>query len=165
MRRLVLVLALAGCKPAVDPAGPAPIEEDDPAAGGVRAAPEPGDRAEPAPVRRGGHTIERKALDGCPGEVLAGMRIKAQFQGERFYGWRIDRFWPDDPRYTGVDLRPGDVVVSVNDQPLATPDQMYEVCRKLHDADAVRVRGVRAGAAFELVFPIVGPPPNAPPRS
>ncbi len=169
MRWFALVLLLAGCKPAVDPAGPAPLEEDDPAAGGATAVEPVEGGAEPVPVRRSTGEIERAALlaevDRGPGQFLTGVRIKAQFQEERFLGWRVDKFYPDDPRFAGVDLRPGDIVMTINDWPLATPDQMFDVCRKLRDADAVRVRGLRAGAPFELVFRIVGPAPATPPRS
>ena len=167
LRHLALALALVGCKPAVDPEGPSPFEEDDPAALGERRGqvrPEPG---APAPVPRGGGEVDRGALvaevERGPGRFLTGVVIKAHFENERFAGWRIHRFWPDDPRFAGVDLRPGDVVTSVNDMPLATPGDMHAVCLALMKADAIRVRGQRAGAPFELVFRIVGAAPTARP--
>lgn len=167
LRRLALVLVLVGCKPAVDPEGPAssPFEEDDPAALGTAPAAPRAAVVEPAPVPRRSGEVDRAALvaelERGPGPFLTGVTIKAQFEDERFAGWRIDRFWPGDPRFAGVDLRPGDVVTSINDLPMARPDDLHEVCRKLMKADAIRVRGRRAGRPFELVFRIVDRPPTA----
>ena len=71
-------------------------------------------------------------------------------------------FWPDDPRYAAVDIRPGDVVTEVNGKPIMRPEQLFEIWTDLRSADAIVVVGTRAGERFELACEIVDPPGSGP---
>jgi len=170
MRLLAVVLLIsAGCKPAVNPAGPSPFDEDDPnaQAGAVASRPAEGDAPTPAaaPVEEVDRATLLAQLDRGPGPFLAGARIEAEFADDRFVGWRVLRFWPDDPRFAGVDIRPGDVVTGVNELPIARPEQWYDVFNALRSADSIRVHGIRHGQPFDLVFRITGAAAPVAPRS
>jgi hypothetical protein len=48
-------------------------------------------------------------------------------RSRRFRGWRIVEFFPGDPRFAHVDLKPGDVVLRVNQRSIERPDQFVGV--------------------------------------
>ncbi len=166
----LVLLAAAACGPSVStgPAadtGPGEVEADpapDPAA-----APEPEPETGPdAPA--GAVEVERAALiavlDGGVGTFLGGVQIEPHFAGQRFDGWQVVSFWPGDPRFAAVNLRPGDVVREVNGRPIQQPDQLFKVWTQLRTADTIVVTGSRQGQPLELRFHVVGPaPPPAKP--
>lgn len=179
----VLLLALAasalpGCKPAVRPTAPAAVDDVDlPPALALEPAPEravvpdaaPAPR-EPAPApraiaRRG--TIERTALDAVldrgPGVFLGRFELAPFFRGERFAGWSIVRFLDSGTYFAGVDLQPGDVVMTVNGRTVARPRNLQELWLELRLAEAIVVQAERDGQRFELRFDVIDTPaPSAP---
>jgi hypothetical protein len=146
-------------------------EEDDPAAraahiGGARpAAPAPAPRPRP-PLRRTG-SIGREeldvVLDAGPGAFLRGLQVDPELVERRLRGWRVRRFYPDDPRFEAVDLLPGDLVLTVNGHLIVRPEHLQKVWDGLRDAHTLVVQVERAGSVFELEYTIVDSP--APPRS
>lgn len=177
---LVLVLAasaLPGCKPAARPTGPSAADDIDlppalapepaPAAPAVAARP-PAHEPPPAPrvsARRG--TIDRAALDAVldrgPGAFLGRFELAPHFRDQRFAGWAIVRFLDSRTYFGDVDLRPGDVVMTVNGHTIARPRNLQELWLDLRLADAIVVRAERDGQPFELRFDVIeAPGPSTP---
>jgi len=166
-------LLLAACAPPPPrPDYPLITEEDDPAARAARIGGGPkSDEASGAalapprkprgPLTRTG-TIRRDeldtVLDAGPGAFLRGMTVDAEIVDRRLRGWRIRRFWPDDPRFERVDLLPGDVVLAVNGHLIVRPEHFQRVWDGLREAKVLFVEVERAGAVFQLQYTIVDSP-------
>jgi type II secretory pathway component PulC len=119
----------------------------------------------PAGVRRG--TIERAVLDAVldrgPGSFLGGFELAPHFRGQRFAGWAIVRFLESGRALRSVDLRPGDVVMTVNGYTIARPRHLQELWLELRMSQAIVVQAERAGQPFELRFDVIdSPAPPAP---
>ncbi len=137
-------------------------------AGSVRAAPvaqAPATSAAPpvvvAPASAAPeHTVARSAVQAVVSEGL-GMFLRRVdlddqpvFVGGKFHGFRIAGL--RDPQFwSGIDLKPGDVVTSVNGFPIERPEQAETAFESLDVASELRVAVEREGQARELVYPIV----------
>jgi type II secretory pathway component PulC len=159
----VLALATLGAcadstatsKPAAAPASPA------------ASAPPPAAPASSAPTaadRPSDHAVARAAVhavlsDGL-GAFLERVDVDDQpvFLGGKFHGFRIAAlrdgaswagFW------SGVDLKPGDVVTSINGFPIEHPEQAQTAFESLEVASELRVAYERAGEKREIVYAIV----------
>ena len=170
--------ALPGCKPAVRPAAPTAVDDIDlpPALASKPEAEEsPAPEVEPAPsepklaprefTRRG--TIDRAALDAVldrgPGVFLGGFELAPHFRDQRFAGWAIVRFLDSGTYFGHVDLRPGDVVMTVNGHTVARPRNLQELWLDLRLAESIVVQAERDGQPFELRFDVIDAPgPSAP---
>lgn len=145
----MLVLTLAGCGAA------SPREGSHPQPATVTAP-----ALTAAPARTGEHTVGRSAVLAVVarglGALLQHVDIddKPVFVQGRFHGFAIAKL--SDPTYwTGVDLKPGDVVVSVNGLPIERPEQAQAVLDSLATANELRVALERDGQPRELVYSIV----------
>jgi type II secretory pathway component PulC len=74
--------------------------------------------------------------------------------GGRFHGFRVaqlrgDRFW------SGVDLKPGDVITAVNGFPIEHPEQALTAFQSLDVASELRVAYDRDGQPRELSYGIL----------
>ncbi len=147
---LLLPLASAACASAVR----APPVVQAPAAS---PAPPP---AASAPAAPADHAVARSAVHAVVSEGL-GMFLRRidlddqpVFVGGKFHGFRIAGL--HDPKFwSGVDLKPGDVVTSVNGFPIERPEQAQTAFESLEVASELRVAVEREGQARELVYPIV----------
>jgi len=164
----VLVLgALGACadstansKPAAAPASPAASAPAAPAAAGptssAPAAPPADHASERAVARAAVHAVVSDGL----GAFLERVDIDDQpvFLGGKFHGFRIAAL-RDGASWTGfwsgVDLKPGDVVISVNGFPIEHPEQAQTAFESLEVASELRVAYERAGEKRELVYAIV----------
>ena len=72
-----------------------------------------------------------------------------RFQGFRIVALRPPEFWK------GVDLRPGDIVTSVNGMSIERDTQAFEAFEQLRDAPELRVSLTREGKKRELRYRIV----------
>jgi hypothetical protein len=139
-------LPAAVATPAPDPAPP-------PVASGPPASEIPAENA----VRRSAvHALVTEGL----GAFLQRVDVDDQpvFLGGKFHGFRIaglrdgkawSGFW------SGVDLKPGDVVTSVNGLPIEHPEQAQTAFEALEVARELRVAYERGSQTRELVYPIV----------
>jgi type II secretory pathway component PulC len=75
-----------------------------------------------------------------------------QFRGFRVVALRPRSYWQ------GVDIRPGDVVTSVNGMPIERDMQAFEAFQSIKKNDELRVKYVRQGRERELVYRILPPP-------
>jgi S1-C subfamily serine protease len=144
-------LGLAAC--AASPA-PAPVAVVPPAAASSSlAAP-----AASAPVPD--HAVTRSAVEEVVSQGL-GMFLRRLdvddhpvFVGGKFHGFRIAGL-RDAEFWSGVDLKPGDVVTTVNGFPIEHPEQAQTVFDSLEVASELRVGVERSGQPRELVYTIV----------
>ncbi len=93
------------------------------------------------------------------------------FREGKFVGWRLVAV-PEE--WTGLDVRPDDVVTRINGKSVETPEQLWEAWTSLATATELRVRYERGVEAKEIVLPIAGAPapellasltnPSPPPR-
>jgi hypothetical protein len=89
--------------------------------------------------------VERSAL-AAPERAPAG--------GGTFGGWRLRRFHPGDPCLGRAAVRPGDVIVSVNDQALRKPEDLFTLWSTLGTARNLVVRLERDGEPLLFVIQI-----------
>jgi type II secretion system protein C len=72
----------------------------------------------------------------------------------KFHGFRIAAL-PDAAFWSGVDLKPGDVVTAVNGFPIEHPEQAQTAFESLEVASELRVAIERDGQPREIVYAIV----------
>jgi type II secretory pathway component PulC len=77
------------------------------------------------------------------------VRVDGKFHGFRIVALRDPQFW------SGVDLKPGDVVTSVNGFPIERPEQAQTAFESLSVAGELHVAYERDGRPHELVYAIV----------
>jgi type II secretory pathway component PulC len=155
MRRLFVLpvaLALGSCggaspkaaivhAPVVGPPSTAPAASAVPAAPLDRAIAR---SAVHAVVSQGlGYFLQRVELDERP-----------VFADHKFHGFRIARL-RDQQFWDGVDLKPGDVVTSVNGFPIERPEQAQTAFDSLEVSSELRVDYEREGLARELIYGIL----------
>lgn len=103
------------------------------------------------------------AIDAGFGAFLQRVEVEASLKEGRFEGFRIVRFAvPEDWR--GVGLLVGDVITSINDQPIERPEQAHAVFVSLRTAKVLEVSYLRVGKPMRLSLPIVGELPPEPPE-
>jgi type II secretory pathway component PulC len=147
---LLLPLAIAACGGAVRAA---------PVAQAHAPAPAPAAPAAPASTAPE-HTVPRSAVHAVVSAGL-GMFLRRVdiddhpvFVDGKFHGFRIAAL--RDPQFwNGVDLKPGDVVTSVNGFPIEHPEQAETAFESLEVASELRVVVEREGQPHELVYAIV----------
>jgi type II secretion system protein C len=148
-RLLLLPLASAACGSAVRAAPVAQAPSPQP-------APQPPAPASAAPE----HAVARSAVRAVVSEGL-GMFLRRVdiddhpvFVGGKFHGFRIAGL--RDPQFwNGVDIKPGDVVTSVNGFPIEHPEQAQTAFDSLEVASELRVVVEREGQPHELVYAII----------
>lgn len=117
----------------------------------------------PAPPPSGAltGTIDRAALlrvlDAGPGALLRTLEVAPAFEGERFFGWRIEQIVDPSSPVHGARLAPGDVVRSINERSLARPEHVLAVWQALRTANELRCEVWRDRARLALRFTITPP--------
>ncbi|HEX3766452.1 MAG TPA: hypothetical protein VHW23_47490 [Kofleriaceae bacterium] len=180
MRAGLLALAVlvpAACAPKVSTT-PRPFDDDldvrpestaaaaTPAAPAA-AAPAPGN-ARPAPPAPGkglrSGTIARArliaVLDAGPGTFLRQLEVAPRLAGDRFVGWQLVQLIDRSGPLHDIDLAPGDVLLTVNGQPVARAEQLWAVWDSLRTANAVTAQLSRGDRPLELRFTV--DPPTGP---
>ena len=139
---LVLALAVLGC----GSAAPAP------------ASTTPVASAPPPPVEVHEPVITRAALDEVLdaglGAFLGRVTTAPSLEGNHFVGFRVVDL-RDAALFEGVDLQPGDVILSVNGQSIERPDDAFTAWTGLRVASEITVAVLRDGQRRDLRFPIV----------
>ena len=168
MRVVLLAMALAACAaaaacaPKVSPPPPSLDEDLEPRR--VSDVP-PGDPllaaerpvAPPGPGARTG-TIARArlvaVLDAGPPSFLRQLEVTPRMSGDRFVGWELVQLVDRGSPLHEVDVAPGDVLLSVNGQPISRPDQLQLLWDSLRTANELTAQLWRGGAKLELAFAI-----------
>lgn len=116
---------------------------------------DPGTLPPAAPPTREG-AIARAELDqvlaGGPGRFLQQVETEPHLEEGRFVGFRLRALRA--PWMSGVDLREGDTLVSVNGMPVERPEQALSVWNGLHVASELTVEILRDGEPRQLRFAI-----------
>jgi type II secretory pathway component PulC len=116
-------------------------------------------RSPAAPARDADPTLSRAAVHAIVAQGLGAflqrielddrpVLVHGRFHGFRIAGLRDADFW------RGIDLRPGDVVTSVNGFPIERPEQAVTVFDSLELASELRVAYDREGQSREIVYSI-----------
>ncbi len=146
---LLSLLALCSCAGATA----APVAVQAPAA-------RPSATAAPVALASPDHAVQRSVLRAVVSQGLGAflqhvdLDDQPVFVGGKFHGFRIAglrdaKFW------SGVDLKPGDVVTSVNGFPIEHPEQAQTAFESLDVASELRVALERGGQARELTYSVV----------
>jgi type II secretion system protein C len=152
--RHVVVLAFAVALGACGGAAPSPVAVRTPAS-------KPPSPASPAPLAD--HTLPRSVVHEVVaqglGSFLQYIEVSDQpvLAGGKFHGFRVAALH-DTPFWKGVDLKPGDVVTSVNGFPIEHPEQAQTAFDSLEVSSELRVAYERDGQPRELVYAIVDGP-------
>jgi S1-C subfamily serine protease len=167
MRKLVFVpvlalAALGACADAATTPKPVAAPAQPPASASTSPAPPVASSVPVVPVaeRAVARAAVHAVVSGGLGAFLERVDVDDQpvFAGGRFHGFRIaalrdsaswSGFW------TGVDLKPGDIVTGVNGFPIERPEQAQTAFESLEVASELRVAYERAGEKRELVYAIV----------
>jgi len=144
-RILLLTLLFAGCGAATSDA------EEPTAEASVNAA----EDAPPPPVHREG-TIARAQLDDVLahgiGRFLQRVQTEPHLDEGRFVGFRVTELRSE--LFEGVDLQPGDTLLSVNGLPIERPEEAMQVWNALRVASELTVEYLREGERHQLRFAI-----------
>jgi len=133
---------------------PAPIEGTDPVDpfGRPRL---PRAAAPPA----GPTSLDRADVDAFlaqgPGWFIQRVAMEPAHLGDQFVGHRLVTFFDGDDRFASVDLRPGDVVLRVNDLRIGKPEQFMKAWEDMKVARRLVVEYVRGGSVRVLQWDIV----------
>jgi type II secretory pathway component PulC len=138
---------VAGC-------GSAPVAP----AAAPRAAATPHATALRAPPRPPKGALFREDVDavidsGFP-QFLQLVEVEPRLVEGQFRGWSIVNLSPRD-FWTGVDLKPGDIVTRVNDLPIERETEAFDVFESLKRSDSLRVAFQRDGQSRLLEYRIV----------
>lgn len=148
LARALLAPAIAWCALAASGCGGAP-----PPAPAVAEAP-----PEPPPIVAEEGVIRRALLDEVLEAGLGAFLQKVTTEPDRrdgaFVGFRITELH-DAELFEGVDLAPGDTVVSVNGQAIDRPEHAFTVWTSLRVASELDVVVLRGDERRELRFAIV----------
>ncbi|MFO0697317.1 MAG: PDZ domain-containing protein [Polyangiales bacterium] len=149
---------VAACGASNPPRSTAPVAVEAEPAQGLEPPPpgEPAPQPEPLPREQ---AIARAdlvpVLDAGLGRFLQGVSTEASLADGRFVGFRIVSLYPNDPRFRGVDLRPGDVVTRINGTSIERPEGAFQVWNGLRVSSELMIEYLRDGERRELRYPIV----------
>lgn len=163
-RALALALLVCGCAsnqyPDIDEPMPAGVKTsvDSPAP----ALPDVAGEAAATPTTPG--TLQRadveRVVDAGLGRFLGRVQIEPRLSAGKFAGWSIVALEPPE-LWSGVDLRPGDVVTRVNGMAIEREMEAYEAFQAVRGADKLEVTYLRQNQLRTLSYVIVGKPSPA----
>ena len=87
-------------------------------------------------------------------EFLKRVEVEPRLVDGQFRGWSIVNLNPSD-FWSGVDLKPGDIVTRVNDLPIERETEAYDAFESLKHSDALRVAFQRDGQSRVLEYKII----------
>jgi type II secretory pathway component PulC len=101
--------------------------------------------------------IQRADLQGVlsagPAALLQKVVTEPVRKNGKFVGFRIAKFTQTPP--TAIDLRPGDVVLSVNGRKIERPENYFQVFEELQVASELRFKLLRDNEVKILLYPII----------
>ncbi len=155
---LSFFLVLLGCGAAqkAEPAESAPlIDESAHVSVAVADASGNPDQATTPPLPPG--AIQRAdllaVLVAGPAALLQKVVTEPVRKNGKFVGFRIAKFNQSPP--TAIDLRPGDVVLSVNGRKIERPENYFQVFEELQVASELRFKLLRDNEVKTLLYPII----------
>lgn len=116
--------------------------------------------AAPASLPVPAYTLRRSTVKEAlksPGVLFQHVVLDTQpvFVAGKFHGFRIAELRGGPDEWKGIDLKPGDVVTSVNGFPIERPEQALEAFQSLSVASELRVDLEREGEPRSLRWAIL----------
>ena len=133
-----------------------------------RALPDPplAPAAGQTPGRLARADVER-VVDAGLGRFLSHVQVEPSLSGGKFKGWNIVALQPPE-LWSGIDLRPGDVVTRVNGMAIERDMEAYDAFQAVRGAEKLEVSYLRQREPRTLSYVIVGKPspaiPAQPPK-
>jgi type II secretory pathway component PulC len=87
-------------------------------------------------------------------DFLQRVDVEPRLVEGQFRGWSIVQLNPSD-FWSGVDLKPGDIVTRVNDLPIERETEAFDAFESLKQSDALRVAFQRDGQSRVLEYKII----------
>ncbi len=145
---LVLLGLLVGCgaAPEAPPAAPSAVAKT-PAQKALAARPSP---PAGALFREDVNALIARGFT----EFLQRVEVEPRLVDGQFRGWSIVNLNPSD-FWSGVDLKPGDIVTRVNDLPIERETEAFDAFESLKQSDALRVAFQRDGQSRLLEYKII----------
>ncbi len=84
-------------------------------------------------------------LERGPQRFIASIRVRPHLEDGRFRGFQLVGMTPEAPFVNSPHIRPGDVVLAVNREPIERPEQFMRAWELLGRADALEVLVQRDG--------------------
>jgi type II secretory pathway component PulC len=110
--------------------------------------------------------VER-IVDAGLGRFLSHVQVEPSLSGGKFKGWNIVALQPRE-LWSGIDLRPGDVVTRVNGMSIEREMEAYDAFQAVRGASKLEVSYLRQREPRTLSYVIVGKPspsiPAQPPK-
>jgi hypothetical protein len=111
--------------------------------------------------------VER-VVDAGLGRFLSHVQLEPSLAGGKFMGWSIVALQPPE-LWSGIDLRPGDVVTRVNGMSIEREMEAYDAFQAVRGADKLEVSYLRQREPRTLSYAIIGKPspaiPAQPPKT
>lgn len=102
------------------------------------------------------------ALEAGLGQFLQRIDLKPELDSGQFIGFRVVALSPPS-FWQGVDIRPGDILQSLNGQPIERATEAHAAFQSLSEASAINVDYLRTGNPRTLTFEIRAQPSAANP--
>ena len=144
---LVFLALLTGCA-AATPAAPAALHTPPPSVAVARV-----EAPRPPPGALFREDVNALVDRGFPA-FLERVDVEPRLVEGQFRGWSIVRLSPS-PFWNGVDLKPGDIVLRINDLPIERETEAFDAFESLKQSDALRVAFQRDGQSHLLEYKIV----------
>jgi S1-C subfamily serine protease len=146
VRALLVSCLTFGCGPSYPPSEypPAPPPKTDAA----------GRALVPAPAGSLWRHDVNAAVDRGLGHFLQRVDVEPAFADDKFQGFKILQLHPQ-AWWQGVDILPGDIVLSLNGMPIERATEAYAAFESLRTANELRVAYLRNGQRRELKYAIV----------
>jgi S1-C subfamily serine protease len=113
-------------------------------------------------------TDVENVVDAGLGRFLSHVVIEPSLSAGKFSGWSIVGLQPA-ALWSGVDLRPGDVITRVNGMAIERETEAFEAFQAVRQAPTLEISYLRQNQPHTLRFTIVGAPspalPKAPPAA
>jgi type II secretory pathway component PulC len=81
----------------------------------------------------------QRVLAGGPQRMVAAVRVAPHLVKGRFVGFRLEGFAADGPFINNRDIRVGDVLISVNKEPLERPEQFMRAWELVQQAEFIEL--------------------------
>ncbi|HVJ18674.1 MAG TPA: hypothetical protein VM686_24805, partial [Polyangiaceae bacterium] len=111
-------------------------------------------------------TVLRKDLTGFIdagfARFLQMVEVEPSLEQGKFVGWNIVSLRPPE-FWQGVDLKPGDVVRSVNGLPIERETEAFDAFQSLRTAEKISINYQRGGTQRTLDYRVVDEPTASPP--
>ena len=87
-----------------------------------------------------------KVIEAGPQRFIASLRVEPHIVSGKFIGYRLSGVTTDGPLVNSQSVLPGDIIISVNREPLERPEQFmraWEVAKSAPNLEVLLLRGTQ----------------------